>query len=256
MGSLFWRAANPSHCVLCDGDAPLTGEHRIKKSIISRHTPKGAFSSLMQNRSGDRRNTYQSSGSKKLHFTMRLCAKCNNQRTQSGDRAFDDFTKNLEESTSPRDAVQDNASLLRKHGSQQVFRYFSKLICMHITEAGGPVPRTVAAHAVGRSPINRIWCRIRPSKAYAGLVAPHGSTVSLVGGSLIAQMAPGNLRIDGFASSYSIGPFQHMFWFNLLPIERLELKKRYSDFWNMCLSDVQAQSSGGERRNIDHYFYD
>ena len=84
MGIEFERITE-GECVLCGATANLTGEHKIKASLI-RHE-FGSRTTVFLGKDGPK--FAQSPKSKVYHFKSKICQACNSSRTQAGDHAFD-----------------------------------------------------------------------------------------------------------------------------------------------------------------------
>ncbi|MDR6640879.1 hypothetical protein J2X57_000073 [Luteibacter sp. 1214] len=115
----------------------MTGEHRIKRSLMK--SEFGSEPVVLASFDPERRyRPLQSLRSKLLHFESGLCARCNNERTQPADRAFDDFFEAQKERLSRPDehGIAVNEDLFKAEGPGVIplAQYFAKLISCHLAD--------------------------------------------------------------------------------------------------------------------------
>ena len=135
-------------CCLCGSAKDLTGEHKIKASLIRKQFSNNK-TLLVQGRSSERPKIAQSSKSKVFHFhKARLCKTCNSSRTQDADTAFESFVEERLQAIKNGKALWDFSvgRVIPATGANElnIFRYFSKIICCYLAEVGGPRPIALA----------------------------------------------------------------------------------------------------------------
>ncbi|MEP5633930.1 MAG: hypothetical protein ABJP79_18790 [Tateyamaria sp.] len=90
MGTEFLKRGQ-DECLLCGSVGALTGEHKIKASLLKSEFGKRHM--VMAGKSTPK--ILQSPRSKSAHFDAKICRECNSSRTQKGDRAFDQLHMEL-----------------------------------------------------------------------------------------------------------------------------------------------------------------
>ncbi len=157
-------------CWIC-GDEATTGEHRIKHSDlkglypnISQETP------LYHRRDGIKQKYIRSIKSNKLKFDALLCAKCNNEKTQVYDKAWEKLSNYLQTNW-------DNIVKAKKINITNVFQgtaienmidvqlFFVKIFGCYIREVGVPVSLlTFSTALLERSEHPNIYFSFRESE--------------------------------------------------------------------------------------------
>lgn len=103
-------------CWIC-GDNATTGEHRIKHSDLKQLYPNTTQQSpLYHRRDGSKQETIGGLKSNRLKFDALLCAKCNNERTQKFDHAWEMLS----------DYLQKNWDTILKDGQINLLDVFPK----------------------------------------------------------------------------------------------------------------------------------
>lgn len=137
-------SATPLPCWIC-GDAATTGEHKTKRSDL-----RSAFGVPTQRHplhlhDGERRNRRVGSlDAKVLKSPGRMCARCNNARTQPHDRAWERLSEAMRTRTpplEPGDVVRTNR-IFRYDTAREMLNvhlYFVKLFGCHIAGHGIPL---------------------------------------------------------------------------------------------------------------------
>ncbi len=184
----------------------------------------------------------QSAKSKELHFEARLCAKCNNERTQAADREFDHFHAQvqayLEEGRDAHEVFEDVRYVKGSEPYLNIFRYFAKLLCCHVADLGGPRRAHAARFALGQVNQNCIWLEIKRDWTYQQIADSVGHVQYAAHGGLVIY---GNKRDGGpnaFHSTLTLGPVQYVFHSRLAALERLVLKYAHREFYNWCRNKV------------------
>jgi len=78
------------NCWIC-GELANTGEHKIKKSLLNDIFKENFDNKDLEHHKNGKCSTLQGASSKKIQYLNSLCIKCNNQKTQPSDFAFDKF---------------------------------------------------------------------------------------------------------------------------------------------------------------------
>lgn len=239
---MLWRQSSPNKCCLCgSSNAKLTGEHKIKASLLRKQFGKA---DLLVGVSGspEKMKAAQSTNSKHLKFEVSLCEDCNSSRTQEPDREFDRFHVLA---LSKLNGNEDPASTFDlpqyAEGSEaylNVFRYFAKLLCCHIAAVDGPIPVAVAKFAIGESVLNRIWLELRRDPFYNELVEHIGEQGYAAHGGLVVYADKEARTPNAFHSTLTIGALQYVFNTRFFDIEKSELLARHDRFCDWCRMKV------------------
>lgn len=237
MGIAF-EPIGDSECVLCGASDNLTGEHKIKASLLRREFPNGSM--MMSGVAG--RRIAQSSKSKVFHFRSRLCSRCNSERTQAADRAFDQ----LHECLLARRAHglplvdADHRPLCSMEAKVQTdsFRYFSKILCLYLAEVGGPRPKALAAFAIGVSDRNCVKVRVVEDPTYESDLALLGTQGFASHGGLLFGFNPGLTRVEDMQSAIAVGGIRYEFWVRLRWMAALELELSYSELIRLARQQI------------------
>ena len=115
-------------CLLCGEAGLLTGEHKIKASLL-----KAEFGNRHTVIAGkDSPKVLQSPRSKHAHFNAKICQECNSSRTQPGDRAFDELHAELKQLRDQGAELTDENNRpncrLAPDAETNSFRYFAKIL--------------------------------------------------------------------------------------------------------------------------------
>jgi hypothetical protein len=257
MGFLFQRHRAP-RCCLCGEIGLLTGEHKIKAAILKQEFGKDQLSVHRTDGSEKRGRIAQSVKSKHLKFESRMCQACNGARTQLPDREFDKFTKlalqKLRLWQEPKSLLDDNAYQVGSPSYLNLFRYFAKLLCCHLAEIDAPIPKRLSQFAISKSQHNYIWLDIRRDWTYKQAEAQLGEFQYAAHGGLLVYGNRATNAPEGFHSTVTFGPLQYVFFMYLAPIEILELKFIYREFYDWCCSRVelakQTPLSDNQQRSV------
>lgn len=238
-------AYTPGTCCLCGAAQNLTGEHKIKASAI--RSEFGAGDTLAIGRfgeAGDRMRYAQSPKSKAFHFEARLCHACNSERTQSADREFDRFhavaKSLLAEGRDPREVFLDDRYTKGGEPYLNVFRYFAKLLCCHMADAGAPRRIHVADFALGRVNGNCVWLMIDEDWTYRQTASEFGSFQYAAHGGLVIYGDKKTGNANAFHSTLTIGAVRYVFHSRLTWLERQELRLRFPRYFQWCRENVAA----------------
>lgn len=82
------------NCWICGDDAD-SGEHIIKQSDLKQYFGSVSQSIPFRWYKDKCKNNVGSFKSKNLHFNTKICSKCNNERTQSSDRAWERLSSHI-----------------------------------------------------------------------------------------------------------------------------------------------------------------
>jgi hypothetical protein len=146
-------------CWWC-GSPANSQEHRYKKADITRLFGKGPYKgdeALARYVQGEER-TVQGPNSKELMFQAKLCQKCNNERSQPFDRAYDQFIAHFEANAasilaSRQIRFSEIFGASWREGRENVLRYYVKHIGCRLAEAGVLVDPRVTNHLDGKGPL-------------------------------------------------------------------------------------------------------
>lgn len=231
-------------CCLCGATDGLTGEHKIKASAL--RSVFGQSPMVIGRFDGSKGGVRSAQGvkSKALHFTARLCALCNNSRTQPADREFDlfhDAARTLFDTGSdPISAFDDPRYEIGSGPYLDVFRYFAKLLACHLAELGAPRPRHLAAFAIGSAHQNCVWLAVNEDWTYRQMADSIGPHQYAAHGGLVVYGDKKTGNATAFHSTLTVGPLRYVFHSRLNPLQQLELRLLYPDFNNWCRDQVKA----------------
>lgn len=226
-------------CALCGAFSPLTGEHKIKASLI--RSEFGDRSTVISGLSRPR--IAQSSKSRHFHFkAAALCKECNSSRTQPGDRAFDQLHSQLKNLRDAGLALTDDGGRpnvrLPAGVERDSFRYFAKLLCCFIVDVGGPRSKSISSFAIGRSERNPIFVRIKKDSEYEASLAALGAQGLARHGGLLLRFDDRKRWVNSIESSLSVGGVHYDFWVQLGILPKLELHLRYRDLIKVAFENI------------------
>ena len=237
---LFQRYSSP-RCCLCGEIALLTGEHKLKAAILKQEFGKDQLS--VHRGSEERGRIAQSVKSKHLKFESRICQTCNGARTQLPDREFDKFSmlalQRLRLQQEPKSLLDDVGYQVGSPSYLNLFRYFAKLLCCHLAEIDAPIPRRLSQFTISKSQCNCVWLDIRRDWTYEQAEAQLGEFQYAAHGGLLVYSNRANNAPERFHSTVTFGPLQYVFFIYLAPIEILELKYIYREFYDWCCLRVE-----------------
>lgn len=244
---VFLEPNRPSTCCLCGSREDLTGEHKIKASALRDEFGTNALAIGSHGADMGRLRFAQGARSKALHFKARLCAKCNNERTQAADREFDRFHSRVkahfEAGRDPSEAFDEEEYRMDGEPYLNVFRYFAKLLCCHVAEVGGPRRVHVARFALGEVSQNCVWLQIKNDWQHRQLTAEFGPIDYAAHGGLVVYGDRSDGSPNAFHSTLTVGPIQYVFHSRLTWFEKLELKLLHPEFHSWCVERAGATSS-------------
>lgn len=225
-------------CLLCGTKGPLTGEHKIKASLI-----REQFENRTAMISGiTAPRIVQSSRSKSLHFRSKLCEDCNSSRTQAADRAFDVLHSELRRLYDNDIALTDvdNRPNCRPDNATEkdAFRYFAKIICCFLAEVGGPRSKSLSAFSLGRSERNPIFLRISKDAGYAAKLAALDSQGLAEHGGLKFGFDSRKKWVQSLECSLSVGGIHYEFWVQLHMLPKLELHFLFPELVRTALANI------------------
>jgi len=93
---MLYTAPTSGLCWWCEGAPADSREHKLKRTDLVRQFGPGPYNELISARDGRSRNI-QGPNSVLAKFKATMCAKCNNQRSQPLDLAYDQFTGYIHE---------------------------------------------------------------------------------------------------------------------------------------------------------------
>lgn len=132
------------NCWIC-GELANTGEHKIKKSLLNDVFEDDFNNKNLQHYKNDKCSIIQGASSKKIQYLNNLCIKCNNQKTQASDFAFDKFFEYIKNNhtTIFRTKMIDFNEI---YGSEynlegiNLFKYFVKIFGCDLSDNNLKVP--------------------------------------------------------------------------------------------------------------------
>ncbi|MXZ81518.1 MAG: hypothetical protein F4Z15_09225 [Gammaproteobacteria bacterium] len=239
MRTPFFEPYQPDKCCLCGSPYRLTGEHKIKASALKdQFSNEGMVIGEFSHSPTYRGRYLQSAKSKALQFSARICATCNNSRTQPADREFDSFRSlinHLVKAGEDPHLVFDNDRYIEGSMSYlNVFRYFAKLLCCHLAEVKGPRPVHMAEFAIGKNDENCICLKIDYDWTYQQFQSSLGQRPYAAHGGLVVYADNREYGPNAFHSTLTIGAVQYVFYSRLTWLERLTLKNNHRNFYNWC----------------------
>ena len=141
-----------NNCWIC-GDAGTTGEHKSKRSDLRATFGKTTQANPIYLSDNTRENRKIGSlDNRHLKSDGRLCPKCNNERSQPFDRAWEHMSDKLRNLSPPIVAGSTiRANSIFKYNTRSQMRrvhlFFVKLFGCHIVEANIPIDVSGFAHA-------------------------------------------------------------------------------------------------------------
>lgn len=179
-------------------------------------------------------------GSDQLKFKNRICARCNNAGTQPADREFDRFLERLLDVGGDPSRVFALERYARdKPEYLNVFRYFAKLMCCHLSEVGAPMLQRLALFAIGQAHENCVWLDIKADRDFLKLRAIGLESYAAHGG-LTAVCDRKTGEPTRLVSSVTLGAIHFEFFTVISPEERLEIRLEHPRFGDACRAAVAA----------------
>lgn len=226
-------------CVLCGSTGSLTGEHKIKASLI-----RAEFKDRKTVMAGmGKPRLAQSPKSKTYQFKSRICELCNSSRTQVGDRAFDKLHRCLsdlhEKGSELTDQTHKPKCSLDANVQVDYFRYFSKILCCFLAEVGGPRSKTLSAFALGHQNSIPIYLNISKDEEYYSKLISFNSQGFAEHGGLKFLLDDSMQLVQSFASSLSIGGIRYEFWAQLSPLSQMELSMNFPELVEKARKNIE-----------------
>ena len=234
-------------CCLCGSTDRLTGEHKIKASPLRREFPSadmviGNFSFKETSRG----KHLQSSKSRALKFSTRMCASCNGARTQPADLEFDRLhllaCQLMTKGQDPELAIANKRYIKGSAPYLNLFRYFAKLLCCHLAEVRAPRPVHMSNFAIGKNDRNCIWLNIGYDWTYQQFERYIGRHPYAAHGGLAVSADKRNNRPKAFRSTLTIGALQYVFSSRLTWHERFALRVSHQEFYAWCRNRVAEET--------------
>jgi len=238
MGFEF-ETLNEGECLLCGAVGSLTGEHKIKASLL-----KGEFGNRKMVMAGkDAPKVLQSPRSIHTHFTVKICKECNSSRTQAADRAFDRLHQGLkklrDEGRQLIDGNNHPNCKLSPRDSVDYFRYFAKVICCFLAEIGGPRSRSLSQFALGLNNRNPIFLWISKDEQYEVHLAELKTDGFAEHGGMKFRFDDKKKWVQSIESSLSVGGIRYEFWVQLGWLTRLELHFNFGHLVREALANLE-----------------
>lgn len=238
MGIAF-KSNSVGNCCLCGSDANLTGEHKVKATVLRADHEERKV--LFGASTSSRRKIIQSSKSKGMHFRKKICLACNSEFTQQADLAFDWFHFQLREAIRHgRSFELSRNALVATMGAEKhlnFFRYFAKILCMYWAETGGPRPIQIAEFAIGLSDFNPVLLEISRDKEYS----PSSTTNTRTGGFRMWFDRSGTFVTSAESELFCSG-INYYFGASLNLAASQELETEFSDYFRSARDSAIARS--------------
>ncbi len=240
---IFFEPYQAESCCLCGSGESLTGEHKIKASVLRKIF--GTDAMVIGNFDGESiPRSAQGPKSRAFHFSARMCSLCNGARTQASDREFDRFhalvSSFLSEGREPSSVFSSPHYGSDSEEYLNVFRYFSKLLCCHVAESCGPRPLEACEFAIGKARRNIVFLHIDADPTYEAYRDTIGEHKFAGHGGLIVPFDSKTQNPTSFRSSISIGAVRYIFWVRFDPIVGVELRAFHHEFWRKCEAAYQV----------------
>jgi len=230
---------NESECLLCSAVGSLTGEHKIKASLLK--SEFGSRKAIIAGKEAPK--ILQSPRSKYVHFDAKICKDCNSTRTQAGDRAFDRLHSGLKKLRADGAELTDGNNPPNCDLSHEVcvdyFRYFAKIICCFLAEVGGPRSRSLSAFAQGLSHNNPIFLQISRHDQYEAYRAAMNTRGFAQHGGLKFRFDDKKKWVQSIESSLAVSGIHYEFWVQLGWIPRLELHMSFTHLIREALANLE-----------------
>lgn len=206
-----YKSAPPTSCWWCGSTAPLTQEHKFKKTDLLRMLDEDG---LMRG-DGDAVHKIRSvAKSPGVRFRHSLCAKCNNERSQPFDYAYDAFSEYLWSNQAPlwrkrhldlREVYSEDWKLHSLH----LARYVAKHMACRMVNDGYEVPPGVVPFLEGAPVLNAVQMVLTKNRDLHRLYRLGGKeAVDLRGlwlGAAFGGVSRSRQRLTVYASSLSVG---------------------------------------------------
>lgn len=248
----------PDECCLCGSNQNLTGEHKIKASLLRSEFGKENMAIGGSNDPANPPRFAQGPKSKAMHFASRVCEPCNTSRTQASDKEFDKFHDAarhlLDTEQDPLEVFREPRYAIGSEPYLNVFRYFAKLLCCHIADAGGPRFIALSHFAIGKIDHNIVSLAINKDWTYQEASRWIGQHQYAAHGGLVIYGRKRTGEPTGFHSTLTVGRLQYVFYVRLNWFGRLDLKLRQRKFYDWCVENSRLAEanpfSSSERKRL------
>lgn len=239
---IFFEPYQEDCCCLCGSGDSLTGEHKIKASVLRKIFGKDAM--VIGNFDGESvPRLAQGPKSRAFHFSARMCSLCNGTRTQAADHEFDRFhalvSSFLSEGRDPSLVFDLPQYTFGSEAYLNVFRYFSKLLCCHVAESCGPRPLDACDFAIGKARRNVVFLQIDVDPTYETYCNTLGEHQFAAHGGLIVPFSSTTYTPTSFRSSISLGSVRYKFWIRFGVAVGIALRAFHYEFWRKCEAAYQ-----------------
>lgn len=150
---MLYAAQNSGICWWCGTNPADSREHKLKRSDLVRQFGPGPYQELTSTREGRHRDM-QGPNSVLAKFKATMCAKCNNQRSQPFDLAYDRFTAYIHEHE--RHLLASRSVDLRavygtgwEAGRDGLLRFMAKHVGCRLAENDVEVPEPIGLYLDG-----------------------------------------------------------------------------------------------------------
>ena len=234
---VLFQDFNSKHCSLCGEISKLTGEHKIKRSALKNEFGETPLY-IGQGNKSTRFKIVQSTKSKHFKFETSICESCNTRKTQPADLEFDSFNKTarmiLNSGGDPATVFDLPQYREGTEAYLNVFRYFAKLLCCHLSEVKAPLLLRLSKFAIHSTNENCVFLAIQKDWFHEKINEFLGETQSASHGGLTVYGNKSSKTAERFQSTLSIGPLQYIFYINLSAEERSELNALHPRFSKFC----------------------
>jgi len=211
-------------CWIC-GSTANTGEHQIKRTDVTQMFGKRSFQGIVKTDfdNNGRKRVIQGANSDSLKYRNNLCAKCNNERTQLYDHAYERFANYIRDDFSKlKKTLCLSTNLVfgknrAKKQQQDLFRYFIKAFGCQLNDNRIKVPQELKDMLMGQNFGNRN--RFRVSICVNDIFQPYLHNFPLEGD----QDLQGN-PLNFFWA-------QHNGWFTVVYAYNRQISKEFGEEW-------------------------
>ena len=225
-------------CALCGLAGELTGEHKIKASLL--RSEFGQRKAIIAGK--DRPRLLQSPRSKHVHFKRKICKDCNSNLTQAADKAFDKLHEGLKQLLVHGEPLTDlnNEPCVELSPSEQldIFRYFAKLLCCFLVEVDGPRSKSISEFAIGQSVKNPIFLEILKDTDYQAKLRTNDTQGYAEHGGLKFRFDDNKRLVKSIESSIVAGGIIYIFWVRLNWALGFELSLKYGDLVRQARANI------------------
>ncbi len=244
MNQIFVAPYRSDACCLCGSTENLSGEHKIKASLIKSEFGNTDLLIGRLDDSMDRPKRAQGPKSKAFHFSSRMCVSCNGSRTQAADDEFHRFhsiARQIQrDGQDPATAFENSRYAIGSSPYLNLFRYFAKILCCQMAEAKAPRLIYLSRFAIGEVHRNCVWLTVDKDWTYQQIFQKIGPHQYAAHGGLVMY---GDKKTDGlkaFHTTLSIGPVRYVFFSRLTWLERSAIKLFHRDFHTFYKEKVRA----------------